>query len=135
MKLLFLTTAIISNAEALWDFGMWCPDVPKMEDFDYDKFKGVWHEIYRDWGHDAISEQQCTTSEYSYSRLGSQVMRRTWEKSKWNLGFWNWITNIGDSWTWEKIYTPWIFHRDVEYIQHWPWYMNIFDLPIFWGFR
>ena len=56
MKHLIATTAVMTVADARIQWGF-CPDVPKVMNFDYTRFGGTWYEIFRDKDHYAIDNQ------------------------------------------------------------------------------
>jgi hypothetical protein len=126
MKTLIATTALVASTEGRFQWG-WCPNVPRVEDFDYTKFEGTWYEIYRDKDHHAISNQQCTVDTYKAINKGKNMkMRRKYKRKFWHWDFlWNFLPNIGDQWFYEYFYNPWIFNKDdADYIKHSPWLFN-----------
>ena len=48
MKNLIATSAVITVVDSRLSWFSQCTDVPKVEDFDYERFSGIWYEIIRD---------------------------------------------------------------------------------------
>lgn len=135
MKNIIATASVLATVNGSFWFGF-CPDVPKVENFDYEKFAGTWYEIYRDKGHHAISNQQCTEDEYKATNKGkSMKLKRKYERKFWHWDiFWNGWSNIGDQLNWEQFdqreaYNLFKKKEDkLDYINHTPW---LFTFPWF----
>lgn len=65
---------LVGYASAGWNIGWNCPTVPKVKDFDTERFQGLWYEIYRDVDHDTWSDQLCTMSYYEPKGMKGEDM-------------------------------------------------------------
>lgn len=106
--------ALVSLADAGWNLGWDCPNVPKMENFNKRDFGGRWYEIFRDIDHDIWSDQECTEDFYN-PNLFDMTLTRIYKIKSW---FFDWNGNDGP----KKIKPKWLFtpekYKDIDYIDH-----------------
>ena len=106
-----------------------------MADFDYERFEGLWYEIYKDKGHYAIRNQKCTESTYKKTWFGDNMkLKRKYKRKFWHWDIlWNAFPNIVDKLTWERFYNPIFFNKDdSDYIKHIPYPVPFFN-PVRYG--